>query len=207
MPASPMFPLGSVLFPHALLPLHVFEPRYRALVDTCLAGDSTFGVVLIERGSEVGGGDVRFDVGTRARIHRAERLDDGRWVLVTAGTERVRVHAWLPDDPFPRAEIEPLADAVAAPDAAPIDEVAQLLRRVFALRTQLGDPNAAPVEVAVELDDDPVRASFEACAMGSLGPLDGQRLLEVDDAGERLLRLAALLEEEAAVLEFRLSAG
>jgi Lon protease-like protein len=207
MVASPMFPLGSVLFPYALMPLHVFEPRYRQLVDTCLAGDGTFGVVLIERGSEVGGGDVRFDVGTRTRIHRAEQLDDGRWVLITVGTERVRVHQWLPDDPFPRAEIEQVDDTVAAPDAAPIDEVTQRLQRVLALRTQLGEIGAAPVDLAVALDPDPVRASFEACAMANLGPLDGQRLLELDDAGERLARLATLLEEEAAVLEFRLSPG
>ena len=202
-----MFPLGAVLFPHALLPLHVFEPRYRQLVDTCLASDGVFGVVLIERGSEVGGGDVRFDVGTRTRIHRAEQLDDGRWVLVTVGTERIRVHEWLPDDPFPRAEIEHLVDAVAEPDAAPVDEVTDLLRRVLALRTQLGGAMATPAEIAVELDGDPVRASFQACAMASLGPLDGQRLLELDDAGERLVRLAGLLEEEADVLEFRLSAS
>ncbi|MET1002223.1 MAG: LON peptidase substrate-binding domain-containing protein, partial [Acidimicrobiia bacterium] len=51
-----MFPLGSVLFPHALLPLHVFEPRYRVMMRHCLEGDKEFGVVLIERGSEVGGG-------------------------------------------------------------------------------------------------------------------------------------------------------
>ena len=62
-----MFPLGNVLFPHAQLPLHVFEPRYRALAETCLAGDGEFGVVLIERGSEVGGGDTRFSIGTVAR--------------------------------------------------------------------------------------------------------------------------------------------
>ena len=56
----PMFPLGSVLFPHALLPLRIFEPRYQALLDSCLAGDGRFGVVLIERGFEVGGGEDRF---------------------------------------------------------------------------------------------------------------------------------------------------
>lgn len=202
-----MFPLGSVLFPHALMPLHVFEPRYRRLVDTCLAGDGTFGVVLIERGSEVGGGDVRFDVGTRTRIVQAERLDDGRWVLITVGVERVRVREWLPDDPFPRAEVEQLHDTVVDPDAAPIDEVTQHLRRVLDLREQLGEVGASPIDLAVELDQEPVRASFDAAAMASFGPLDGQRLLEVDDAGERLRLLAALLEEETAVLEFRLSAS
>src|ERR1700716_2301802 len=74
-----MFPLGNVLFPHAQLSLHVFEPRYRALAEACLAGDGEFGVVLIERGSEVGGGDTRFSIGTVARIVAAGRLPDGRY--------------------------------------------------------------------------------------------------------------------------------
>src|ERR1019366_10529845 len=104
MTPLPMFPLGTVLFPHAVLPLHIFEPRYQALTEHCLAADSTFGVVLIERGSEVGGGDQRFTVGTRTRIVHAEHLDDGRWVLVTVGETRLRVKRWLPDDPYPLPE-------------------------------------------------------------------------------------------------------
>jgi len=62
--ATPMFPLGMVHFPGIVLPLRVFEPRYRQLTADCLAGDGEFGVVLIERGWEVGGGDTRFNVGT-----------------------------------------------------------------------------------------------------------------------------------------------
>ena len=84
-----MFPLGTVLFPYGVLPLHVFEPRYRLLTEHCLAGDGCFGVVLIERGSEVGGGDTRFDVGTVARIVRAGQLPDGRYVLATVGIQRL----------------------------------------------------------------------------------------------------------------------
>src|SRR5260370_38243553 len=64
----PMFPLGTVLLPFAHLPLHIFEPRYRALVKDCTPGDGEFGVVLIERGHEVGGGDVRFEGGPVAHI-------------------------------------------------------------------------------------------------------------------------------------------
>src|SRR2546422_11123745 len=97
-----MFPLGSVLFPHVELPLHVFEPRYRALVEACLAGDGEFGVVLIERGSEVGGGGTRFSIGTVARIVAAGRLPHGRYLLPPEGTRRPRLREWLPDDPFPR---------------------------------------------------------------------------------------------------------
>src|SRR5438067_8283912 len=115
-----MFPLGTVLFPYAVLPLHVFEPRYRALTETCLRGDGRFGVVLIERGSEVGGGDARFSVGTCARIVEAAELTDGRWVLMVLGTERLRVERWLADDPYPQAEVDTLDDvpASAAADEA-----------------------------------------------------------------------------------------
>src|SRR2546430_9614094 len=86
--ALPMFPLGNVLFPHAQLPLHVFEPRYRALAETCLAGDGEFGVVLIDRGSEVGGGDTRFSIGTFARIVASGRVPDDRSCPPTRDTCR-----------------------------------------------------------------------------------------------------------------------
>src|SRR6266508_2601753 len=131
-----MFPLGNVLFPHAQLPLHVFEPRYRALAETCLAGDGEFGVVLIERGSEVGGGDTRFSVGTVARIVAAGRLPDGRYLLATEGTRRLRVREWLPDAP-------------TAPRAAQHD-VERLLNRVLAMSAEVGD---APQSIDVVLDD------------------------------------------------------
>jgi ATP-dependent Lon protease len=198
-----MFPLGSVLFPHAVLPLHVFEPRYRQLTEECLAGDGRFGVVLIERGSEVGGGDVRFDVGTVAQIVQAGRFDDGRYALVTVGAQRVRVRTWLPDEPYPRAEIEPLADDRGGAERGQVDEVARMLERVLALHVELG----APAVPAADLDDDVVHASFQLASRSPLGPLDAQALLELDDAGSRLHRLADLLTEEAQVLEFRLSDG
>jgi uncharacterized protein len=198
-----MFPLGSVLFPHALLPLHVFEARYRALTEACLAGDGEFGVVLIERGSEVGGGDTRFPVGTVARILEAGRLPDGRYVLAAVGTRRLRVRRWLPEEPYPRAEIELLDDPAPAPAAAGRrDEVERLLLRVLALRAELGEPSPL---ADVRLDDDPGRASFEAAAVAPLGPLDAQRLLELDDADGRLQALTGLLSEEAEFLELRLA--
>jgi uncharacterized protein len=198
-----MFPLGSVLFPHAELPLHVFEPRYRALTEACLAGDGEFGVVLIERGSEVGGGDTRFSIGTVARIVAAGRLPDGRYLLATVGTRRLRVREWLPDDPYPRAEVELLGEAVAARDAHDArTEVERLLKRVLAMAAELGE---APQAVGVELHDDPVQAAFEAAAAAPIGPLDAQRLLELDDPGDRLAQLRGLLAEQAELLELRLS--
>ena len=197
----PMFPIGSVLFPHAVLPLHVFEPRYLALTERCLAGDKEFGVVLIERGHEVGGGDVRFDVGTVARIVQGGRLDDGRVLLVTVGVQRFRVVEWLPDDPYPLARVERLDDAAGA-GADRVTELTSLLRRVLAMRAELGDPVPG---LDVTLDDDPVQASFEAAALAPIGPLDAQQLLELDDAGDRVVRLESLLADEASFLEQRLA--
>lgn len=196
-----MFPLGTVLYPHAVLPLHVFEPRYRALTERCLAEDGLFGVVLIERGSEVGGGDQRFSVGTVARIVQAGRLDDGRWMLVTVGERRLRVTHWLADDPYPRAEIELLDEITPGDTSGRVAEVTRLLRRALALRAELGEPGPPTVELA---PDDAARAGFQACAAAGLRPLDAQRLLETDDAGVRLERLGALLEDAVALLEFRL---
>ena len=81
----PMFPLGSVLLPHEMLPLHVFEERYRAMIAACLASDARFGVVLIARGSEVGGGDVRCNTGTIASIEVASPTEDGRYGVLARG--------------------------------------------------------------------------------------------------------------------------
>jgi Lon protease-like protein len=204
----PMFPLGTVLFPHAVLPLHLFEERYRMLAETCLRGDGRFGVVLIERGFEVGGGDTRFGVGTVARIVEAARTPDGRFLLATVGTERLRVRRWLDDDPFPRADVE-LLDDVRVRDTERAGglraSVQRLLTRVLAMSAELGD-RAAPVEAA-SLDEDPGRASFEAAALAPIGPLDAQRLLELDDPVVRLEGLETLLTDAAELLQLRLSSG
>jgi Lon protease-like protein len=202
----PMFPLGTVLFPFGLLPLHVFEPRYRALVDACLSegAEPEFGVVLIERGSEVGGGDTRFNVGTVARIVEAGQYEDGRYALLTRGTVRLSVRTWLPDDPYPLAEVELVEErAAGARDGESRATVEQHLRRVLALASELG----ASVPTEVDLDEDPVRAGFEAAALAPIGALDAQRILAVDDPSVRLDELASLLVDTAGLLELRLAEG
>ena len=101
----PMFPLSLVLFPGQILPLHVFEDRYRTMVEEIIDKDREFGVVLIERGSEIGGGDTRKSVGTLAEIIDSEKSNDGRWLLITKGTKRIETSRWLEDSPYPRAEV------------------------------------------------------------------------------------------------------
>lgn len=201
----PMFPLGTVLFPHAVLPLHVFEERYRALVADCLRTGPEFGVVLIERGSEVGGGDARFGVGTVARIHEATPLPDGRWVLVTYGTRRIRVQTWLPDDPYPLALVEELPEP-RLPDIAlrAVEDAARLVRRALTLKAELGEPAPTP---RFELDDDVHAALWQLAALAPLNPVDHQRLLETADPEERLALLTTLAQDAGDLFAFRLSAG
>jgi Lon protease-like protein len=197
-----MFPLGTVLFPHASLSLHVFEPRYRVMTRRCLDGDREFGVVLIERGSEVGGGDVRFDTGTLTRIVRATELPDGRYALVTVGLTRFRVTQWLPDDPFPCAEIEAI-DEPHAPveDARARDSVRGAFDVVLGLLHELDARIPADAPPA---SDDPVRDLYEIAAASPLGPLDAQRVLEATDATARGAVLQQYLGELADDLRARL---
>lgn len=198
----PMFPLGNVLVPHALLPLHVFEPRYRTLVRDLLDGDREFGVVLIEKGHEVGGGDVRSDLGTLARVLEAEEFDDGRWGVVSVGVRRLRVTEWLEDDPYPRAVVEELADGVPGPGAHElVEEVRARLSRLLALARELGD--AVP-PATTEIADDPGVASYHATTLAPLGPYDTQQLLAIDEPEERLTALLEVFGDLEEELELRL---
>lgn len=192
----PMFPLSTVLFPGASLPLHVFEPRYRTMVAECLRGDAPeFGVVLIERGSEVGGGDVRSDVGTVARIETWQRSEDGRYALLARGTTRLRVVEWLADDPYPQALVVRPDEHDGNEGLGPNAGIAALaaVRRVDALLGELGSPVGPPLPGQVPL--------WELCARLPINALDRQRLLVTDDAEVRawlLVELADALGDDLA---------
>jgi Lon protease-like protein len=186
-----MFPLSTVLFPSCPLPLHVFEPRYQALVADCLAGDGRFGVVLIARGSEVGGGDERHGVGTVACIETARPGPEGRWHLVARGVERARVTRWLADDPYPRAEVEPWGSD-PTPDGPALQAAERSVRRVAALLTELGDSPAPPF--GVSSGDTPDEIAWGLCALAPVNPLDRQRLLEAPGPVERLALLVELVD-------------
>jgi Lon protease-like protein len=195
-----MFPLGSVLFPYATLPLHVFEPRYRLMTRRVMEGDKEFGVVLIERGHEVGGGDVRSTFGTVARIVQVTEAPDGRFGLVTVGVRRLEVVEWLPDDPYPRAEIRAVDDPPAtAADADARTRVVAALTRIIDIARRID----ARVEPPPPLDADPLRASYEAAALAPIGSYDAQRVLAAPDATTRLALLETLLHERAEEFEAR----
>lgn len=194
----PMFPLGSVLLPGMLLPLHVFEDRYRVLVERVLAGDGAFGVTLIERGSEVGGDDVRADIGCLARVLDAEQQPDGRWYLVAVGTDRIRVDEWLADDPHPRATVSTAFDA--APWGGTPDEWAATVEAFETLIELVERVSGGIVAPRVTLVDDPAVATFQMAATAPIGPLDRQRVLAADTAEARMVLLAEAFEHATVLV-------
>jgi Lon protease-like protein len=207
MPVMAMFPLGSVLLPGGLLPLHVFEPRYRQMIVDCLAqeGDPEFGQTLITHGREAGGGDERAMVGTVAKVLQIEALDEGRYALVAVGTRRIRVNAWLPDDPYPIADVDEWPDE--DPDPPHLgDAVAAAHERVLAtlaMAARLSDDPTEPIET--DIADDPLVATYHLAAIAPLGPADRYRLLAAPGPAARLAALDEVLDDVDAMLKFRLS--
>ena len=202
-----MFPLSAVLFPGATLPLHVFEPRYRALAEDCLGGDRQFGVVLIDRGSEVGGGDHRVGVGTIAQIVDSATFDDGRRLLVTQGGSRFRVKEWLGDDPYPIAAVTEIPDDPAIPglSMSDVQRAESAVRRCRGLLSELGA--APPMGLDQVPDEDLVEQLWRLCASAPCGALDSQRLLETDDPIARATLLIDFVEATADDVERLLASG
>jgi hypothetical protein len=148
---------------------------------------------------------VRVSVGTCARIVESAELPDGRWLLMVVGTDRIGVERWLPDDPYPQADVAVLADAPPGAEASEQRVAAErLLRRALALKAELGEPAAA---ATVELASDPGLAAYQAAALAPLGAFDCQRLLEQEGPDERLALLVSALTDEVNVLAQRASWG
>lgn len=204
---TPMFPLQTVLLPGAPLPLHVFEPRYLAMLDTVVGGDREMGVVLIARGREVGGGDVRCDVATMARVAEVRRLPDGRLLVMAVGDRRIRVRRWLSDDPYPRADTEDWPDEPdeASPESERLlAELAGLVAEARSLvsRLEFGPAPQPPAARALPVDigRDPAEAAYQAAALTPLGPLDRYQVLRTPGANRRLAVAHRLVADAVTLL-------
>ncbi|OYN78707.1 LON peptidase substrate-binding domain-containing protein [Mycolicibacterium sphagni] len=209
MAAQPMFPLQSALLPGEFLPLRIFEPRYSRLVQDCLAmTDPAFGVVLITQGREIGGGDVRSDVGALAHI--TEHADEGmgRYQLRTVVGERIRVLEWLDDDPYPRAVVEPWPDQPGAPVTPEhiggvIDKILALFQRILSVRG--GQLRSDALAVEPEVADDPSRHIYELAARVPMGQADRYAVLAAPTLAERVAVLTDAIETVTAMVEFQIA--
>lgn len=196
-----MFPLSRPLMPGMPLPLRLFEPRYLAMLEAVLVREpADFGVVLIERGTEAGGGETRFDIGTMARV--AQVAPDGdTFVLIAHGSSRFTVDRWLPDDPFPQAEVQLVPDLVwddeldvalfAAEDA---------IRSDLVRASELVDLEWSP---DTPLGEDPIERSWQLAGISLLGELDQLELLRATSVGQLLEQTVEASAAALELLEFR----
>lgn len=204
-----MFPLQSALLPGDMLPLRIFEPRYSRLVQDCLAAaEPAFGVVMISRGWEVGGGDVRSDVGAIARIVEHVDLGGGQYELIAAVGERIRVTEWLPDEPYPRAVVEVWPDQ-PGPPVGP-EQIADVIDRILTLYRRVAEVQGMDLRddvlaVDPEVADDPSRHIYALAARVPMGQADRYAVLAAPTLAERVSALTDAIDTVAAMVEFQLS--
>ncbi len=178
-----MFPLGMVIFPHQVVGLCVFEPRYQQMI-LDIETEPVFGTCLIARGSEVGGGDERTMVATVLRVIASQRLDDGKTLMMVEGTERVEVAEWLDDAPYPRAR---LAGNGTHPDAVDPQLLRSTESAVRALRALQSEVLADQcLRSNCEMDADPTVRTWQLCSMTPMPVLDQFTVLSLALTNERL---------------------
>jgi Lon protease-like protein len=216
----PYFPLHTVLFPHLPLPLHIFEERYRAMARDLVADDSPFGgrflVSMITDGPEVGGDARGQPIGTICEIRTAERLPDGRWVLLAVGITRAVVRGIDRRGEYAVAEVEPLEEVAGAGAAHllptvqdALDRYMETVKRFVAQAASVGRESEEVTNVAASLDevlkpirlpDDPVAASYAVGGVLQVELSRKQQLLELPDAESRLRAELSLLRSESRLL-------
>lgn len=197
------------MLPGEELPLRIFEPRYSALVADCLAmDDPAFGVVLIEAGREVGGGDSRNDVGTLAHITEVADFGDGRYRLNCVMAERIRVLEWQPDNPYPRAAVEVWPDepgeSVAADDIRDVeDRMVALFERIAS--SQGADVNARDIVAGADAAPDAAMWLYALTTRLPMGQADRYAVLAAPTVAARVTALRDAVETVSALVEFQLS--
>jgi Lon protease-like protein len=201
----PLFPLGAVLYPGMLLPLHIFEERYRQLVRDMLDGPEPrrFGVIAIRKGRETGidgveGMQSLYEIGCTATLRRVARHEDGRFDIVTVGTQRFRLRGLDQTRPYLQGEVEMLADDVIDPGAA--EPAVRGVRAAFrAYLDALTEYGGATVRIQ-ELPDEPALLSFIVAAAMVIDLTERQALLAEPDTLRRLNLQRTLLSRETAML-------
>ena len=186
MAVMPMFPLSTVLMPGMPLPLRIFEERYLKLLGDLLGEETPeFGVVLISRGPEVGGGEKRMNIGTIASVTNIGTTEQF-YGLESVGSRRFRVNAWLPDDPYPLADIDFIPDLIWDDTLMPARvHLETKVRQLLAFASEFGDLQYGP---DVEFSDDPMEACWQLAGVLPVGELDQMDLLGSQSAEELIAK-------------------
>lgn len=217
---SPMFPLSGVFVPGDVVSLRVFEPRYVAMCKDLLAGDEmTFATVMITAGSEVGGSDRRGDTGTLVSVAQMFATDDGGYVLMGHAGNRCVIEQWLPDNPYPMAEINELPSLSLSRESAEAmcDRITLLAQRNRSLVYQLAEQRGLSMEPLTDLTrlaagqwgdehitNEVLDKQFWTLVRNTpCGPQDRYALLRAADLNEALVILDRILEHVAELIAFQ----
>lgn len=200
----PLFPLNVVLFPGMVLPLHIFEPRYRLMVKDCLEQKAPFGVVLVQPGCLLGE-ERPYQIGTVARIMTAEQLSDGRFNLLTEGEKRFRILEERHDQPYLVGLVEELADRQAEPAALETLQckATNLFRRSIRVMLAVAGKEQLRLDLPTGAED----LSYLIGYCLDLTDMEKQQLLELTSTIERLELEIAMLKREEHLLRRMLSSS
>jgi Lon protease-like protein len=196
----PVFPLHTVLYPEMPLPLHIFEPRYLAMMEYCRTQQAHFGVVLIQKGSEVGGHALPFSIGTTARLRHCERLSDGRLNVVTTGDSPFRILDIYENRSYLTAKVEALREE--ASDTITLIETfataSDLFRTYLRSLCTLANRHLGSLQMPSE-----ARELSYAIANALQVPLmEKQSLLECLSTEQRLAREIEILRREVEAQQY-----
>jgi hypothetical protein len=195
----PLFPLNTVLFPGQVLPLHIFEDRYRLMIRRCLAEDTPFGVVLIKQGREVGETAEPHPIGTVARIVESSHLPDGTMNILAVGTERFRIRQLFHDQPYLRGEVE----FFPMPEPPDVETLTGLTERVRAQIQRYIEliAQAAGLQIQVgEIPEAPQQMGYLAAVALQVENTEKQALLDSSSLARILTAEMTLLRRENALL-------
>ena len=193
MTTLPMFPLSSVIFPESLFTLRVFEPRYLELVKECVMTGRGFGVCLIAKGHEVGGGDERYDYGTVSEILQAVEIGSGQLAISCVGRKRFRVLRWLEDSPYPKAivEIEEVSDSELIKQEQ-VDELRPVLLKIADTVSKL---SGIKQDKVVPSSTNMIEEIYHLAEHSYLGAYDRYKVLSSETLEARFNLLCQLLRD------------
>jgi len=194
----PLFPLPNVvLFPHIVFPLHIFEERYKLMINGCIERDEAFGLVLLRSGAEEESEQTIHRVGVSARIVEVERVEEGRLNILCEGESRFRIHRFTQQEPFWKGSVAFFDDDSVRSAESLYDQVAELYRGVAALSASLS--RSEPAEIT--LPESPTDLSYMISYVLDIDFEEKQNLLELTSTTERLRLLVAHLTDTLAKLE------
>ena len=195
----PLFPLPSlVLFPHVLVPLHIFEERYKLMINTCVERDEVFGLVLLRSGADTESEGTMHRVGVTARIVQAERLENGRMNILTEGESRFRIRRLTQQEPYWIGSVDLFDDDESHHSmGSHYDQVSELYRKV----AELGAKVSSSEEPEAVFPNSPIDLSYMVSYVLDLDSEAKQKLLEMTSTAERLQALIPHLHETIGKLE------